>query len=310
MLRWIGGAVAAAVCIDGPFLVLAGRSMISMVVFDQVRRASGQSPGIFKRAADLGLATALLPNGPHRAWIAVAAISALVGAAIVLVALSIPAGRLPVVIFAAQFAEVLTAPTYYPFYADCIVPALCLAAGAALHALSVRYRLTNRSVSALAGALVLLAAVPLIRVEVTHAPGETVAAEDETFAPPGSEMIRKAATVRCVQATSPLPLILLNVLSHDLRNGCPQWVDVSGRTYSVDRGRRHVSRFVNEIWQRDILAYLLAGQQYVLVDTVREGLNSRTMAILRQGPVIARSPSFVLQRRIPQQGRAGTAPPR
>jgi hypothetical protein len=122
-------------------------------------------------------------------------------------------------------------------------------------------------------------------------------------------MVRDAATARCVQATSPMPLILLDALSRDLQNGCPQWVDVSGRTYSIDRGQHYVDRSVNQRWQRDILAYLLAGQQYVLVDTVREGLNARTMAILRKGPVIARSPSFALQRRVPGQAAPAVAAP-
>jgi hypothetical protein len=153
--------------------------------------------------------------------------------------------------------------------------------------------------------VVALAAVPLIRVELTKTPAELLAAaQGETLAPPGSAMVRAAATARCVQATSPLPLILLDALSRDLDHRCPQWVDVSGRTYSVDRGPSAVPRLKNRLWQRDILSYLLAGQQYVLVDTAREGLDPHTMRALGRGPVVARSHSFVLQRTVPGQAAA------
>jgi hypothetical protein len=155
-----------------------------------------------------------------------------------------------------------------------------------------------------------LAAVPLVRIEAMGEPADRIVIPGTvTPQPPGSAMVQEAAIARCVQATSPMPLILLNALSRDLQNGCPQWVDVSGRTYSIDRGQHYVDRSVNQRWQRDILAYLLAGQQYVLVDTVREGLNARTMAILRKGPVIARSPSFALQRRVPGQAAPAVAAP-
>jgi hypothetical protein len=95
----------------------------------------------------------------------------------------------------------------------------------------------------------------------------------------------------------------LDVLSRDLRNGCPQWVDVSGRTYGVDRSPTNLPRTRNQKWQRDLIHYLLAGEQYALVDEKREGLNRQTLRLLRRGPVIARSPGFVLHRRV--SGQAG-----
>jgi hypothetical protein len=282
------------VLIDGPFLVLAGRPLISMVIVDQVGRASGSRVGLLSRVSDLTMGNVLVRNGSTATLGVIAVVGALLVAAMVALALSVPAGRLPGVLFLVQLAVLLAAPVYLWFYADYAMPALCLAAGAAVHALQARRPARRRSAAAAGAALIVLSAIVFVRIEVTNPPSDVLAA-------PGAAATRATAGARCVQSTSPMPLILLNVLSRDFQNGCRQWVDVSGRTYGVDRSPTNQPRTRNRRWQRDVLRYLLAGQQYVLVDVKREGLDRRTMAVLRTGPVIARSRGFVLRARVPGQ---------
>jgi hypothetical protein len=219
--------------------------------------------------------------------------------AVVATACSIRAGRLPSVLLVAQLIVLFAAPVYFWFYADYVMPALCLAFGAAVHSLTGRVELpapARRSGTVAGALLVAMSAALFVRVDTTHPP-------DSVLAAPGAAMKRATLGVRCVQSDSPMPLILLDVLSRDLRNGCPQWVDVSGRTYGVDRSPTNLPRTRNQIWQRDLIRYLLAGEQYALVDEKREGLNRQTLKLLRRGPVIARSPDFVLHRRV--SGQAG-----
>jgi hypothetical protein len=294
LLLAVAGAVGAAALIDGPFLLLAGRQLVSMVVIDQVDREPGTTLGKLSRASELGLGNGLVPNAAQGTQILIAVLAGIVVAGSVAAAASIPAGRLPSALLVVQLLVLFGSPVFLWFYADYMMPALCLAVGAAVSAVQGRGPVPRRSGAVLGAALVALSCVVLVRVDVTKPRGAVLAA-------PGAAMTRATAGARCVQSTSPMPLILLNVLSRDFENGCRQWVDVSGRTYGVDRSPDNLSRPRNRRWHRDVLGYLLSGDQFVLVDVKREGLNRRTLAVLRRAPVIAHSRDFKLRQPVPGQ---------
>jgi hypothetical protein len=297
-LWWaVGGAAVAAGCIDGPFLILSGRSMVRMVVLDQFGRTGGVS--VLSRASDLDLLTRLRPHSSANLQLGCAVVAGVIVVLALLLAWRTPGGRLPATLLAADLAVLFAAPVYLLSYADFAMPAACLCAAAAMQALAqTRSPVLSGSVRGLAATLVAgsaLAAVLATSVNVRR-PSEPS---------PDRYLQTAAAAYRCVQSDSPEPLIALNVLSSDLQHGCPQWVDVSGRTYGVDRSPTNQSRRKNRRWQRDLVHYLRAGQAYVLVDVKREGLSRRTLALLRRGPLIARGDRLAL--RIPQR-RSGPLP--
>ena len=84
---------------------------------------------------------------------------------------------------------------------------------------------------------------------------------------PASRLTPVADRVRCLITDSPVALIQLNALSRNLANGCPHWVDVTGRTYGVDAppSDRFLSRSTTPRWQRDLRRYLLSGDAVIVV---------------------------------------------
>jgi hypothetical protein len=147
---------------------------------------------------------------------------------------------------------------------------------------------TRRVGAVVGGVLVALSCFASVRIELLDPPGGIEPAADPSLQ-------QAVAGARCVQSSTPGPLIVLNVLSRDLANGCPQWVDVSGRTYTVDRSPQHVSRWYNQRWQHDIVHYLLAGNAFIVKDAKREGLNHRTMALLRRNEAVATGDTIVIR---------------
>jgi hypothetical protein len=286
-LRWVAaGAAGAGIAINAPFLVLAGRSMWRMVVVDQFGR-SRVAP-VLSRISDLDLLDRLRPHSSTRVELACAVVAALVLAIGLATACRSRSGRLPAALLAAELAVLFAAPAYFSSYSDYVMPAACLCAAAAASTAPGARRARRRTRLGCAWLLVAAAALIAVRVELITPP--TVLAPS-----PDRYLQRAAASFRCVQSDSPQPLIALNVLSADLAHGCPQWVDVSGRTYDADRPATSLPRRRNRRWQRDLLRYLRAGQAYVVVDVRREGLSPRTLALLRTARPVARGDQLVLR---------------
>lgn len=287
-LYWtIGGAALAAALIDGPFLALSGRSMVQMVVLDQFGR--GNNASALSRASDLDLLNRLRPHASVHTAVACAVIAALVTALGVVLAWRTRTGRLPAALFLVQLAVLFVAPVYFSSYADYVMPAGCLCAAAAAHGLAgTRRQVLRRSASGLGWALVTVSALAAMRIELVYPPGQNEPSPDRYLQ-------QVAASYRCVQSSSPAPLIALNVLSSDLQHGCQQWVDVSGRTYGVDRSPTNQPRDLNQRWQHDLLRYLRSGQAFVLADVRREGFSHRTLVTFAKDPPVARGDAIVLR---------------
>ncbi|SHG09314.1 Protein of unknown function [Jatrophihabitans endophyticus] len=281
-LRLAAGAVAAAVVLVGVFFVAAPTAMWRMIVTDQVgRRDAGPRGARWGEAVTT--VSRLHVSRDSRELLLV--VTAVLGLAMVALAARTTFGRVVSAVLAAQLVVLFVTPTYFFFYSGYVAPAAALLVGTAAGATSATG--TVRRLGAVVPALVTVGAVAVTA-------GVFV---DGTFHIsrrfPAGPLADRAATVRCVVADSPAALIQLNVLSRGLRNGCPNWVDVSGRSYDVDRsglGRRR-----SPLWQREIRDYLRSGQA-ALVIRGKTGLSRETRDAIRRWPVLARHGTVTIYR--------------
>ena len=93
-----------------------------------------------------------------------------------------------------------------------------------------------------------------------------------------------------------MPLIELNVLSRDFADGCRNWVDVTGRTYGVDKpAHPGIKRKHNPRWQHDLLDYLRSGSAVILARK-GTGASRQTTRILHRGGVLAKAGGYAIYR--------------
>jgi hypothetical protein len=269
--------------------------MLRMVVLDQFGRS--RTTPLLRRISDLDLLDRVRPHSSHRVQISCAVAAAILIGTVVVLACRTRSGRLPAALLVANLAVLCAAPAYFTSYADYAMPAACLCAAAAAGVIAPTARSRpRRFVVGVLWLAVASAAVIALKAELITPPTILQPSPDQYLQ-------HDAARFDCVQSDSPQPLIALNVLSADLAHGCPQWVDVSGRTYDVDRSAANLPRRLNTRWQRDLLHYLRAGQAYVIVDVAREGISSRTRTLLGSAPPIARGDHLVLRARASASSR-------
>jgi hypothetical protein len=280
------GAAAVAVVVDAPFFALAPAAMWRMLVLDQLGRRS--HVGHLARLAQLSLldASGHALRGNER--LAAAAIFAAVFAAVCVAAWRVAAARVLVLIALAQLAVLLVSPPFFHFYFDYLTPALALVISAAAHAerARVRDRLGTAAVAALvAGAALLTTAGVLLR------PVGFI----EPF--PNDTLADHLPRVRCVMSDFPIVLIELDRLSSDLADHCPNWVDVTGRSFDVDasHGRRYLNREHNGKWQSDIRGYLLSGNAAILMGDAGS-LDAATLDAVRDHPLLVRTGTYSIYR--------------
>jgi hypothetical protein len=213
--------------------------------------------------------------------------------------------RLPLTLLTAGGVVLLAAPSWFLFYADYLTPAaaLCVATGAA----AVASRGANaaslyRCAGAAVGAAIVILVIAGSAMALWYRRGKTTS--------PPRELASAVTKVRCVMSDSPMALIGLNALDRDLANGCPNWVDVTGRTYAPDmsvRGPdgRLLTRDANPRWQSALRDYLLSGDAVIVTRANDEGLSPSTWDAIRAGGVLARDGTHVVYavpRRRPAQG--------
>jgi hypothetical protein len=201
-----------------------------------------------------------------------------------------------VVVLAAQLAVLLSAPSYFSFYRDYAAAAAALVLAAAAH-----HRFRNRKARyelVLVGGCVALAGA---------ATGAMLAHRDTAVTPfPGGPLAAGVRSSRCVMADSPMALIELNALSRGFAHGCPNWVDVTGRTYDVDAstGSRSTPRVDNTRWQRDLRRYLLSGDAVILIRS-GTGAAPSTKDAVSGHPVLRTSDGYTIYRTGPSSHLAG-----
>jgi len=275
VLPVVVGAIGAGLVLDGPFFLLAPHDMTRMIVSDQLGRHDVGLEGLHRLAHLLGFEQAF----PHRGK---ATLLVVVAAAGLLALLALWCGwrnraaRPVLVALVAQSAVLAAAPSYFSFYSGYLGPAAALAVAATSAA--------PRRVGTIAGGLAVAGAGALTAV--------TVVAHRPAFTTPvhGTDVLaRGVADTHCVMADSPMILIELDVLSRDLGRGCPNWIDVTGRTYDVDAPPKHgpQGRLHNARWQADLTSYLLSGDAAILFRP-ETGADATTVATIRSNPVLVR----------------------
>jgi alpha-1,2-mannosyltransferase len=282
------GVAACWLVIAGPFFVMAPSAMWRMVVTDQLGRPHSGAPTL-SRLEQLSSLHVFTPHLGRAVALFVVGLMLVVVLLLSAGAWRVPAGRLFVVVAGAQIAVLLTSPTYITYYSGypAAAIALVLAAGAD-GPLSARGIRLGR---AAAGTVVAVTTAVLLV-------GVLAGKSTRIVTPfPGPALARAVAGVRCVVADSPMALIELNTLSRGLANGCPNWVDVNGRTYDVDApsGSMFVPRTKNRRWQADALHYLLSGDAVILIRPAT-GLNVATIRAITSHPVLARSHGYTVYR--------------
>ena len=310
------GAAGAAVLTIAPFLPV-GAPMFRMVVLDQLGRPSAQVP-LVERLLVLGGLSPLAERAPDGvgplALLAVGAVTVLAAVA----AVRQPCGRLHVLLLAATLAVLVASPSVFHHYGTFAAVPLVLVLAAAVAEVQDRARrrgrrpgpASGRSWSTWPAGAAALAVSGLFALSVLQLPVDT----GRDF--PAARLRPAVADRQCVVSDDPTVLALLDVLSEDLRRGCPLLVDVTGLTY--DRYARErpdgsaVPRPENQPWQRAILGYLTSGCAVVLAREQETGLSAATRSALTELPAVATAGRYTVRAQpSPCSSRAavqGTAP--
>lgn len=279
------GVTAALLTINAPFFLAAPSAMWRMVVRDQLGR--GRGGPIPARLNELSTLRWALPGLRRSVELPALALIGLCVAVAAALAWRIRAAR-PVVSIAVVQLGVLAvlSPTYFRFYSDFAAGALGLTlAAAAGSGIPSRLRLPGRLVAA---GIVIAATVPTLIV-LGQRPNGFVA----PF--PRKPLSAGAAGVRCLMADSPTALIELDALSRGLADHCPNWVDVTGRTYDIDASRTHLRRSANAGWQAALRTYLLSGDGVILIRGAT-GVSPALRRLIDSYRVVARSGGYTVRR--------------
>jgi alpha-1,2-mannosyltransferase len=254
-----------------------------MVVHDQIARVrSGASP--------IRRLTEILGLGHLPARLTVPLLIALVVVAVgILLAWQLDRARPAVLLLLALGAMLLVTPTWFIHYSALTAPAIAIIAGAAaqrlLHlALAGRWRWLRTALAA--GLLVgpLVAALPIAAVRAGERfPRQPLAA---AVAPSPS----------CITSDHPSALILTDVLSRNLRRGCPLVADLGGVSHDMaasggDRGQRAG----NVAFQQYMLGYFRSGDLTLIARFGREeGFSDATADTIEAWPLVAQAGRFAV----------------
>lgn len=287
-VEFLAGLAAGIVVVLGPFFVLAPAPMWHMVVTDQLGRHRGAIA-----LARLGKLTSVRASFPGSSNLVAARVVSLVVAilfAIVLVvAWRVARGRVVVLVFLTQIVVLLASPSYFGYYSGYVAPTAALLVALAAHDPGTSHARTRRKyvAHAVVATTAILSAVVLVRGPVGLS---------DPF--PAAQLRPAVVGARCVMTDSPTALIELNVLSRDLARGCPNYVDVSGRTYDADAppsGQPYLSRPRNRKWQADLLHYLRSGDAAIVFRPL-SGLSAATKRTIESWPILARSQGISVRR--------------
>jgi hypothetical protein len=183
----------------------------------------------------------------------------------------------------AHVVVLTVSPSWFGFYADYAAVPFALAVGAAAASLRRRRAGQTTAWATVAGA----AAVSLAILVAGNFHAATPWRHSKA-------LIAAVRGDRCVMSDAPAGLIELNKLDSDFANGCPNWVDFTGRTYFGRDFSSTAPRKRNAAWQHDMLAYLTSGQAVFVVRASGDGLARQTRAALIRGGVLMNDGSGAL----------------
>jgi alpha-1,2-mannosyltransferase len=293
-LAFVTGSFVATALVCLPFFVMAPGQMLRLVVLDQLGRTNNGVTSV-RRLLSI---TDLQLSGGHVTTDAVIASMLLLGVVAVLsvwLAVTEPETRPWVSLLAAQTTVLLLSPSYFAHYATYVAPALALLVGAAagLAFAAVRHV-----------AVVLRAAAVLATAALLAGVGAVGQLHPEGRDGPGRAVQLAVSDARCVTGDTPASLIAADMLARDLRHACPLIVDVTGLTYTEDKGdlangptgwaRRHDLE-----WQHRLARYLLHSDAVIVQSGNPDGLDRATLARLGRDSLTVRSPHFAVYERRP-----------
>jgi 4-amino-4-deoxy-L-arabinose transferase-like glycosyltransferase len=286
-LRYVGAGAAAGAVVCLPFLLAGGPAMLRMVVLDQLGRPNN-GVGLLSRLASIE--SLQLSPGPVDGRLAVVTelVAVAIAAAVALLAWRRPATRLWACLFAVAMALLLTSPSYFAHYGTFAAPSLALLAGAGADAVLAWVSVRAPALRPVAPAVGLVALAALGAHVVTQSEGRAVPVQAVTVA---------LSSTRCVAADSAAALVVADVLTRDLRNGCPVVVDVTGLTYDQDPGDLHAgptprARRQDGEWQRGVDRYLSGADAVVLDQWRTDGLDAGELGRLEQHDLELGRPSY------------------
>lgn len=298
LLRVTLGAAASASVVCLPFFLEAPGTMWRMVVLDQLGRGR-VSDSALERLSQIGGAETFKLLGRSATQVAGTGWLVLVVLAVAcaLAAWGSVEGRLFAVLTVSVVAVLLTAPSFFGFYAAFAAPMVALVVPAAIHGAAqlvpgpTAYRSPRRrsaaAVAAIAGLSLVVGAVE----------GSAYAA-GKPF--PERRLQPVVASTRCVTSDSPWGLIELNALSKDFRDGCRVEIDVSGVTHDTLHLTRangsEVARSGNAAWRQYLLTYLRSGGATIMMRAPSgDGTTGKERAVIDSWPVLGRAGGYVVR---------------
>lgn len=296
LLRVTLGAAASASVVCLPFFLAAPGVMWRMVVADQVGRGRSSVSTLDRLGEIAGSETGkLFGHGSTQTWVVVWALLVAFAIACVLAALTSAEGRLYVCLTVSVVVVLLTAPSFFGFYAAFAAPMFALVVAAAVGGAARLLPLpATRRPGAPAATAATVAVIAVLAVAAGTVEGRTYAA-GRPF--PGKELRPAAASARCVTSDSPWGLIELDALSRSLRNGCRVEIDVSGVTHDTLRRRRadgtEFDRSQNPAWRQYLLTYLRSGQATIIL-RASNGLSAADRTVIASWPVLGRAGRYTV----------------
>jgi hypothetical protein len=195
--------------------------------------------------------------------------------------------RIVVVLLVTMGLLVMAGPSYFGHYAEFVTAPLALTVAIAAQGLVDWGRRRQGAMRAVAVSAVV---APLTVL--------AVGASNTTFGTPfpWPERVLAKSVKGCVVSDLPTGLIELDVLTTDLQQSCPVWVDISGLTYLGDAERgpngHSVNRRDNPAWQQDLFRYLRSGSATVLLRAPTKQLSPQNLKRLRALPVVAKKDGY------------------
>lgn len=243
------GSVTSVSLVCAPFFLAAPSAMWHSVVTGQLDRP--RSVSVVDRLAAMSTVPALLKHPTGGQLALGATVFVVFTCAVVAFAWrGNRRSRFLVAVTIGQLIVLLTAPSWFEYYCDYLAVGLAVSVGAA--AVVVR-----REVLASTPATAMTAAVLGVTCLIT-------AAGTQAVRPYGgaAELTRAVRNETCVMSNNPTELIRLNALSRGLADGCPNWVDVTGRKMGPDKPARLQAQ--GRTWDRTLLQYLRSGDAVAL----------------------------------------------
>ncbi len=301
VLRVVLGGVGAAALLVAPFLSAADE-MFRMVVLNQLGRPDADVTTVDRLMSLAGLTPLSQQLPPAAGQLALLA-TGLVLVLAALAALRQPSGRLHVALLGSTLSVLFVSPSVFHHYGTYAAVPLVLVVAAAIaeagrmrrQGLRIGPAAVGRNWGKAASATVGLAVSGLFVLSLAMLRVDT----GEDF--PANRLRPHVADRPCVVSDDPTVLAVLDVLSRDLRRGCPLLVDVTGLTYDAYAMTRPDGRAVpreqNVRWQGRILKHLTSGSATVVVRQ-GTGLSPASERKLAELPVLGREGRFtVLGRR-------------